>query len=153
MSDNKSYVLGFCFNSDLTKIVLINKQRPAWQKGRLNGIGGSIEKDESAIAAMFREFKEETNVDIYDWDNFAIYKGMFGKLYIFVSIIDFNTVTFTSMTDEIIEILPVKDVINIDKGVYNNNIIGNIPWMIHMAYNFIINMKRDYYFEIIERTH
>jgi len=34
------YVLGFLM--DNYRVVLIEKQRPAWQKGLLNGVGGHI---------------------------------------------------------------------------------------------------------------
>lgn len=45
----KEYVLGFAFNRERTKIVLILKNRPDWQKGKYNGIGGKIEpSDETA---------------------------------------------------------------------------------------------------------
>jgi 8-oxo-dGTP diphosphatase len=54
------YVLGFMFNADLTEVVLIHKSRPTWQAGLLNGIGGHIEMGESQLAAMVREFEEET---------------------------------------------------------------------------------------------
>jgi 8-oxo-dGTP diphosphatase len=37
------YVVGFLFNSDTNKVCLIKKNRPQWQKGRLNGVGGHIE--------------------------------------------------------------------------------------------------------------
>jgi len=37
----KRYVLGFCFGPSLTTVVLIKKNRPAWQAGRLNGVGGA----------------------------------------------------------------------------------------------------------------
>ena len=47
----KSYVLGFCFNTRLDQVVLIQKTRPEWQAGRLNGIGGHIENGELAADA------------------------------------------------------------------------------------------------------
>lgn len=71
----KSYVLGFAFYQDT--VLLINKERPDWQAGRLNGVGGKIEAiDESfepstihgklrakILAAMVRECFEETNIE------------------------------------------------------------------------------------------
>lgn len=68
----KKYVLGFMF-SDLFEtegeVALIRKTKPEWQKGKLNGIGGKIEDDESPISAMIREFYEETGrgTDAEDW--------------------------------------------------------------------------------------
>ena len=69
------YVLGFVFNESLDKIALIRKNRPAWQKGLLNGIGGKIEADELTLDAMTREFEEETScsIDNYKWFDFVDY--------------------------------------------------------------------------------
>jgi 8-oxo-dGTP diphosphatase len=54
------YVVGFVFNVDKSEVALILKNRPAWQAGRLNGIGGHIEEEELPLDAMHREFREET---------------------------------------------------------------------------------------------
>jgi 8-oxo-dGTP diphosphatase len=73
----KKYVLGFAFSRDGEEIVLINKNRPEWQKGKLNGIGGKIEpEDNCPNDAMIREFKEETGVATFigglcGWHHFA----------------------------------------------------------------------------------
>ena len=52
------YCLGFGYYNDC--VVLIKKERPKWQKGFLNGVGGKLEKNETALEAMIREFFEET---------------------------------------------------------------------------------------------
>lgn len=58
----KTYVLGFAF-LPYGDVVLLQKKKPDFQKGRLNGVGGAVEKlDVSAVAAMVREFTEETGV-------------------------------------------------------------------------------------------
>lgn len=56
-------VLGFAFD-DLGRVALIRKNRPEWQRGKLNGVGGTIEANESGPKAMSREFFEETGVSI-----------------------------------------------------------------------------------------
>ena len=56
----KHYVLGFVFNYSKNQVLLIEKQRPAWQMGRWNGIGGEIEEGETPYQAMVRESVEET---------------------------------------------------------------------------------------------
>lgn len=66
----KHYVVGFMFSEDLENLILIEKQKPVWQKGKLNGVGGKIEKDETPIQAMIREFKEETGIYI-KWNQFC----------------------------------------------------------------------------------
>ena len=48
------------FDDRLDYVALIRKNRPAWQAGKLNGIGGHIEPGEFPIDAMIREFYEET---------------------------------------------------------------------------------------------
>lgn len=37
-----SYVCGFLMSYDMDKVVLIKKNRPDWQKGKWNGVGGKI---------------------------------------------------------------------------------------------------------------
>lgn len=58
-----NYVLGFAFD-DVGRVALICKNKPKWQQGLWNGIGGKIECNESTDKAMTREFHEETGVYI-----------------------------------------------------------------------------------------
>lgn len=58
------YVCGFLFHPSLDTVALILKNKPAWQKGKFNGIGGKIEPGETPKEAMEREFKEEAGVVI-----------------------------------------------------------------------------------------
>lgn len=44
------------------EILLIEKNRPNWQKGKLNLLGGKIEDDESPENAALRELKEEAGL-------------------------------------------------------------------------------------------
>lgn len=56
-----THVLGFAHcRSFVPLVLLIRKLRPAWQAGRLNGVGGKVEFGESPDEAMAREFREET---------------------------------------------------------------------------------------------
>ena len=61
----KAYVLGFI--RDGSRILLIEKKRPDWQAGKINGIGGKIEAGESPLVAMRRECKEESGLIISNW--------------------------------------------------------------------------------------
>lgn len=61
----QKYVVGFalCPGPGIApRVVLIRKKRPEWQANKLNGVGGKIEEGESPVAAMVREFFEETSV-------------------------------------------------------------------------------------------
>mgnify|MGYP001610855211 CR=1 FL=1 len=54
------YCLGYVLNDEATEVVVVKKLKPAFQKGKLNGIGGKVEDGETSIFAMEREFQEET---------------------------------------------------------------------------------------------
>lgn len=56
----RRYVLGFYFVDD--KVALIRKTKPSWIAGKLNGLGGKILPGEMPIAAMVREFREESGI-------------------------------------------------------------------------------------------
>lgn len=59
----KEYVLGLIYNLDNTIVVLQLKDKPDWQHGRYNGIGGSVEVGETRMQAMKRESKEEVGIE------------------------------------------------------------------------------------------
>jgi len=65
--------VGFFFSKDKKQVVLIRKNRPKWQKHKLNGAGGRVEGGETAHVAQAREFKEETGIETKpgDWTLFA----------------------------------------------------------------------------------
>jgi 8-oxo-dGTP diphosphatase len=63
------------------RVALIEKIKPEWQAGRLNGIGGMIEEFDRGtghgasrvgLNAMVREFQEETGyqTEVSDWSHF-----------------------------------------------------------------------------------
>lgn len=76
MSSNH-YVAGLLFSKDRTSVALVRKNRPQWQAGYLNAIGGKIEAGETAPQAMEREFEEETGVRIAAerWQHVAVLTG------------------------------------------------------------------------------
>lgn len=76
----RHYVVGFLFGDNRKCVALIKKQRPAWQKGLYNGIGGHVEQRDSRpvnsivttyYTAMVREFEEETTVKVTEWKYFC----------------------------------------------------------------------------------
>jgi 8-oxo-dGTP diphosphatase len=58
----KKFTVGFLFTPDLQKVLLIHKLAPAWQKGKLNGLGGKIEPGEGAVPCFIREIEEESGI-------------------------------------------------------------------------------------------
>jgi 8-oxo-dGTP diphosphatase len=75
MSTMQGYVCGFLFSPDRSRVLLIRKRRPAWQAGKLNGLGGKIEPGESPLDAMRREFREEAAAEVPDWQEVIILNG------------------------------------------------------------------------------
>lgn len=119
------YCLGFCFSSDKSHVALVHKLKPSWQLGKLNGIGGKIEHDESGIDAMVREFKEETGVLILPWRHLCKLEGDWGAVFMWKYFGDevFNVKTVES---ERIEIFKVDD-------IPWNKTIPNLRWIIPLA--------------------
>ena len=123
----KKYSVGFAFDEQGKNVVLIKKNRPQWQRGLLNGVGGHIEKNEGPHAAQAREFKEETGVETYDsnWALFAILSGEDYELNCF-SIFTNEIFYVKTTTDEDIRIYPVSDLRILAT-------IPNLQWLIPAA--------------------
>lgn len=62
-------VVGLLFSQELCWVLLIAKDRPEWQRGQLNGVGGKVEPGEEPAAALSREFLEEVGIAVppEDW--------------------------------------------------------------------------------------
>lgn len=118
------YVLGFLYQDD--GVWLIRKNRPEWQKGKLNGIGGKIEEGESEFDAMRRECREEAGIEIDSWSKFCLLTdGENFEMYCFYS---FSTLTPGTMTDEKVEWYHLKGL--------PNDTIPNIHWLIPISLSF-----------------
>ena len=122
---NIQYVAGFVFNPDKTKVALILKNRPQWQKGRLNGIGGKIESHETPISAMVREFEEEAGVLIPadQWRHFCTVNGINWDVNFFEACGDY---AIFSHTDERIDWYSIHHIRNYDH-------VEQLNWIIHLA--------------------
>lgn len=121
------YVVGFMFDKELERVALIRKQKPEWQKGQLNGIGGKIEFNETPHEAMVREFREEAGLLKTEWREFVVLVGKDYQIHFYFSVIDspmFDKITTQEV--EQIEKIPVADL-----PIYPT--IYNVQWLIPMA--------------------
>ncbi|KKN70481.1 hypothetical protein LCGC14_0430590 [marine sediment metagenome] len=117
----KEYVVGFRIDRKSDLVLLIEKQRPAWQKGYLNGVGGNIEPGEAPLKAMVREFEEETGMLVEDWENTVVLSGPGYQIYFFRSFGEIDEAKTT--TDEVL--IPIR------LSSWNMfNIIPNLTWLI-----------------------
>ncbi|HKZ40549.1 MAG TPA: NUDIX domain-containing protein [Candidatus Hodarchaeales archaeon] len=122
------YVCGFLFDMAFKHVALINKVRPDWQKGKLNGIGGKVEPRESLDAAMAREFEEEAgrHFSASTWKMFAEIEGSDWVVYFFFNVSD-AVFLLESKTDEKVEVIEVDTLNN------NDRVIQNLKWLIPMT--------------------
>lgn len=106
----KEYVLAFIFDTKLNQILLIKKNRPDYQAGLLNGIGGKIEPNETPIKAVHREVFEETNLNIpeNDFVSFGEFSNEFFKIYLFFTKIN-NINQAISKTDEEVKVIEINE--------------------------------------------
>jgi len=130
------YVCGFMFSVELAWVGLIRKQRPAWQQGLLNGIGGRIEPREQPCEAMVREFKEETGCPTCaeDWHHFLYMDGENDAGTGLFSVDFFacrgRLVALRSVTDEKVEICRVR---NMDPLWTRRCAVENVSWLVGLA--------------------
>ena len=78
-----SYVHCYCdrCNYDLPDILVVHKDRPDWQRGRINLCGGRIEEGETPLEAAKRELKEEAGYDAYRCEVYGMMKDRDFTIY------------------------------------------------------------------------
>ena len=127
------YTLGFLFNPEKTRVVIMKKLRPSWQLGLLNGVGGHIEKGERPLHCMKREFKEEVDYIGYDKLDWKRYASLYSpKFYMncYTAIGDLSYVK--SKTPEKVSVMDIDDI-----KLKDNRFVENVPWLISMAIDFL----------------
>jgi len=151
----KKYVLGFYFRhqgSAKTEVLLVLKNRPPWQNGRVNGIGGHIEPGETPEGAMEREFREETGLDftaIKEWRLFAILRSKGdtededGLVYAFRIDIDYGPAP-EGLVNDVGESIGFYDLEYLPP-----NVLSNIRWLLEMS---DIRCSNDHPFYVEEKA-
>lgn len=126
-----NYVVGFLFSPSMGQLVLVQKQRPQWQAGRFNGVGGHVEEGETFHGAMVREFREETGKEVLQWTRYCTLNCEHAIVVFYYAVAeDFNKVETT--TDEEIMLWDVDYVMELDR----DEILPNLRWLIPMAQSF-----------------
>lgn len=122
-----NYVCGFYFDHYHKRVVLIWKNKPKWQEGHLNGVGGKIESGETPSFAMRREFKEETGINHESWYDLVTLEGKDWRVYFFYAVGEINEFEYAS-TQETEEVAKI-DVDSLDDFKH----ISNLRWLIPLA--------------------
>lgn len=133
------YALGFMFDHQMKTVALIRKSKPAWQAGKLNGIGGKVENGEQPYEAMRREFAEETGFlcEVLSWHCIG---RMFGKdfeVYMFTQTGDLHSLR--TVEEEPIVLVPLKDI-----HVLRDDMVENLPWLISLAFDCLTDGRPAY---------
>lgn len=118
----QQYVAGLLFDDNAEHVALVLKNRPAWQAGNFNAIGGKIEPGEGPSDAMIREFAEEAGVEI-DWMfQFVLSRPGEYEVYFFAA---FSTEALDAVVTVEDEPIVICDPLNLPP-----NTIFNIRWII-----------------------
>ena len=123
-------VVGFLFDAAYRQVLLIRKNRPAWQKGYLNGVGGHVTDKETPLEAMIREFREEAGLEITTWERYCTLVGVREErpweVRFFRAQIDTPLCVVRSVTDEKLQVVSVE-------YLHHFKTLSNLQWLIPMA--------------------
>jgi 8-oxo-dGTP pyrophosphatase MutT (NUDIX family) len=115
------YVAGFAFSTGHNYVALVRKQKPEWQAGLLNGVGGKVEPDETPADAIYREFTEECSLQVKRWRYFATVSWIVDDR--------FTTGINYGREAEHVEVFPIKWLGRSGKFAT----IPNLAWLIPLA--------------------
>lgn len=135
----KRYTVGIYFDKELTKIALILKNRPAWQNGLYNFIGGTIEDGENGLECIVREFEEECGVYVSpdDWVNIGLIRNKNNyEVELFSALQEDYHKEIKTMEDQEVGWFELD---NLPK-----NMISNLFWLIPFAVNCWTQGNADY---------
>lgn len=132
----KNYSISFIFTRDMQRVLLIKKNRPEWQKGKLNGIGGHIEEGETPLECIVREVFEETSLKIPhdNWVHFGtITNADTTQLSLFCCIYQGDQNDAKTSTDE--------EIAWVDTLMLPEKMMGNLSWLIPLAVDVLQNKE------------
>lgn len=135
MEEIKKYSLVFIFTEEMNRVLMIQKIKPEFQRGLLNGVGGLMEsKDMDMKSCAVREMKEETNLDITKKDLTYVLtmKGKDWEVSVFAGFYRQEMGIEKQLTNEY------------PKWVYPGSyakMIPNLEWIIPMCKNVLMNKE------------
>lgn len=127
------YVLVIARTCEDGHVVVVRKNRPAWQAGRFNFPGGKIERSESPLEAAAREMVEETGIRL-EPDQLRPVAHLLREGYFEVFVFASETpdiVAAKAHTDEDVVLLSISELHSLTQG----ECLENLPWLHDMAFD------------------
>ena len=120
-------------NPSTTEVLLIKKNRPEFQKGKWNGIGGKVEVGETPIDAMVREFWEETGHCTPEalWERTITLDTPTDTVHFYRAVVDSFHSAIHTKTDEEVAVHKYTD-------LYIIPMLKNAQWILPLQFNFNI---------------
>lgn len=118
--------VGFMFDEKCEKVALILKNRPDWQAGKFNGIGGHCLSGERYSQCVKREFYEETGVLYDDWLHIVTLEYPNASKVSFFRAATDDVFNVCSKTDELVFLFDVK-------GIDYSRCVFNLNWLIPLC--------------------
>lgn len=133
----KRFSLGFIFDKELKEVLLIHKNRPSWQAGKINGLGGKVESEENGIACIVRETEEESGLKTSSdkWRYAALMKGPDWEIEVFYYIYDGPKEDATMNEDQPVEWFAVQNL--------PDNVMYNLRWIIPLCIDQLTRQEID----------
>lgn len=141
----KEYVVGFPFSDDKELVMLLRKNKPDFQAGRLNGVGGKVEEFDRLrnaksirVNAMEREWLEESRglIGPLDWKWFVTFQGNNSIVHAFKAFADTDTLMkLHGEKNDTGEVFVgfLTDFITSRPNAEANRLMPNLSWLLPMA--------------------
>jgi len=133
MSEHIPSTLGFIYTPDYKYVLLIQKQRPVFHAGKLNGLGGKQEEGESVRACISREVEEESTlrIDPESWQQMAVMSWLEWHVEVFAVVYNGDIEDIASLASEEVAWYPVNDL--------PKHVMSNLPWLIPLGIDVLTN--------------
>ncbi|MBP9797908.1 NUDIX domain-containing protein [Candidatus Woesebacteria bacterium] len=133
----KEFSLGFIFDATGENVLLVHKQKPAWQAGKINGIGGKIEEGESPEDCIARETFEEACLTIppQAWIYLGLITETSVSVHTFMTLFQGDTLDARKGDHEEVERFPTNNL--------PVNCIPNLRWIIPFAQEQMLDSDKS----------
>lgn len=127
MADFEKYTVAFVFDASLTKVLLVHKGSPEWQRGKSNGIGGKYEEGENGAQCITRETREESALVIAEdaWLRIGTISQERGNVGVYTAVYKGPLTDAVKNHHEEVEWF--------DADALPANIMPNLRWLVPMA--------------------